>query len=137
MPPSRENGGQQPAPEPSLACRLAETLVVTCPYHPDRQWIDSYVLSAAGVDETMTQRVQALDDSLAADRRELGDDHPATLQSAADLAVVFAELGDVPEARALGEDTLARQQAIGDHFFALAATEEILQRLDELEEDRE
>jgi tetratricopeptide (TPR) repeat protein len=52
---------------------------------------------------------------LIADRRLLGDDHPDTLHSMNNLAVTFADLGDLQGARELHEQTLAaRQRVLGD-----------------------
>ncbi|WP_443048358.1 tetratricopeptide repeat protein, partial [Streptomyces sp. H39-C1] len=50
------------------------------------------------------------EDTLARRRRVHGDDHPATLGSANNLAVDLAALGEMEAARELAEDTLARRR---------------------------
>jgi hypothetical protein len=55
----------------------------------------------------------ALDeDTLAARRRVLGDDHPDTLTSAFHLVAELTELGEYQAARELNEDILARRRRV-------------------------
>jgi tetratricopeptide (TPR) repeat protein len=56
-------------------------------------------------------------------RSLLGDDHPTTLSSAANLAFVLWVLGQYERARVLGEDTLTRcRQVLGDdHYTTLVS----------------
>jgi tetratricopeptide (TPR) repeat protein len=60
-------------------------------------------------------------------RHRLGDDHPATLASASNLAFNLWELGQFPQARALDEDTLARRRWIlgPDHPDTLASANQL------------
>ena len=56
-------------------------------------------------------------------RRILGEDHPSTLGSASNLAVVLRALGDVQAARDLHQDTLDRMRRVlgPDHPDTLAS----------------
>ena len=70
------------------------------------------------------ERARQLDeDTLARQRRVLGDDHPDTLSSANNLAVDLRELGEHEQARQLDEDTLARRRRVlgDDHPDTLAS----------------
>ena len=64
-----------------------------------------------------------LEDTLARRRQVLGDDHPATLDSANNLANILRDLGEYAAARALDEQTLAEQRRIlGDNDLSTLAT---------------
>jgi tetratricopeptide repeat protein len=65
--------------------------------------------------------------TLARRRRVLGDDHPATLFSANNLAVDLRTLGEVRAARDLDQDTLARRRRVlgEDHPETLLSTDNL------------
>lgn len=67
-------------------------------------------------------------------RAQLGDDHPATLASAGNLALDLYELGEHQQARALDEDTLDRRKRVlgDDHPATLAAANNFANDLDAL-----
>ena len=52
------------------------------------------------------------EDTLARQRRVLGEDHPDTLLSASNLAVSLRDVGETAAARELDEDTLARRRRV-------------------------
>jgi hypothetical protein len=57
-----------------------------------------------------------LEETLAAYRRVLGDDHPDTLHSMSNLAATRLDLGDLDGARDLQEQALvARRRVLGDN----------------------
>jgi hypothetical protein len=59
------------------------------------------------------RRAKALnEDAIGRRRRVLGEDHPDTLSSAYNLAIVLSQLGDATAARALDEDTLGRRRRV-------------------------
>ena len=59
------------------------------------------------------QAARELDeDTLARNRRVLGEDHPSTLTTATNLAVDLRALSDHQTARELDEDTLARKRRV-------------------------
>jgi hypothetical protein len=57
-------------------------------------------------------QVQLDQDTLARRRRILGGDHPDTLTSASNLAMLLDRLGEHQAARELAEDTLARRRRV-------------------------
>ena len=59
--------------------------------------------------ETQAARELA-EDTLTRRRRALGEDHPDTLVSATNLAVILRALGETQAARELAEDTLTRRR---------------------------
>jgi hypothetical protein len=62
------------------------------------------------------QAVTLQEEALAGRRRVLGDDHPDTLLSMSNLAVVLAVMGDLTAARELQEETVsAYRRVLGDH----------------------
>jgi hypothetical protein len=52
------------------------------------------------------------EDTLARRRRVLGEDHPDTLTSADNLAMILGRVGEDQAARELAEDTLARRRRV-------------------------
>ncbi|NUO44484.1 MAG: tetratricopeptide repeat protein [Streptomyces sp.] len=76
------------------------------------------------------------EETLARRRQLLGDDHPETLKTAANLAIRMAALGETEQARALSEDTLARQRPVlgEDHPDTLNTANGLAIRLAELGE---
>ena len=56
--------------------------------------------------------MQLGEDTLARRRRVLGEDHPGTLASADNLAMILGRVGEHRAARELAEDTLARRRRV-------------------------
>ncbi|HEY6310673.1 MAG TPA: tetratricopeptide repeat protein, partial [Streptosporangiaceae bacterium] len=73
---------------------------------------------------------------LARRRRVLGEDHPDTLTSADNLAMILGRVGEHRAARELGEDTLARRRGVlgEDHPDTLTAAFILAAELSELGE---
>ena len=67
-------------------------------------------------------------------RSILGDNHPATLRSASNLAVALWALGHYEQARQLSEDTLTRQRRVlgDDHPYTLRSAQSLAAALREL-----
>jgi hypothetical protein len=65
-----------------------------------------------------------------------GQDHPSTLRSASNLAVDLRELGEVPAARELDQDTLERRRRVlgQDHPDTLYSAHNLAADLRELGE---
>jgi len=71
-------------------------------------------------------------DTLDRRRRVLGDDHPDTLASAGNLAIVLHAQGEVQAARDLFQDTLdRRRRVLGDDHPDTLAIGEVLRLLGE------
>ncbi len=75
-------------------------------------------------------------DTLARRRRDLGEDHPDTLTSASNLAMLLDRLGEPQAARELADDILAlRRRVLGeDHPDTLTAAFHLVCELSELGE---
>ena len=78
------------------------------------------------------------EDTLARRRRVLGEDHPDTLASASNLAMLLDRLGEPQAARELNEDTLARRRRVlgEDHPDTLASAFSLVWELSGLGEDQ-
>jgi hypothetical protein len=66
-------------------------------------------------------------DALARRRQVLGDDHPATLRSADNLAIILRAMGQYQAARELDEDTLGRRRRVlgDDHRDTIRSAENV------------
>ena len=82
--------------------------------------------------------MQLDEDILARRRRVLGEDHPDTLASADNLAMILGRVGEHRAARELGEDTLARRRRVlgEDHPDTLTSAFILAAELSELGEYR-
>jgi hypothetical protein len=71
------------------------------------------------------------EDVLARRRRVFGEDHPATILAAANLAATLTAQGDYPAARTMQEDVLAwRRRVLGEDHPATIRAKAALAELD-------